>query len=272
MREQQQRRPQNRRRSTASPLRRGQRAASSPSLDVDDDRVPSARVFIGSSSSGKEVARAIQYQLSDVAEADVWDEGVFGLMAGTLESLVQALESFDFAVLVLTPDDLVVSGKEVRNTPRDNVLFELGLFIGRLGTSRTFAVCQQDRGLNLPSDLAGVTLARFNAPQDPERLRSAVGPACTRIRDAIRSQQKVTAVEELQADLHNQQDQIDKQQTQISNQQNIINQLVVFSMASYIFRHLKGIYYASRSGGEYLYKKNESEQHLRYLRDAGYIG
>jgi hypothetical protein len=43
-------------------------------------------------------------------------------------------------------------------------------------------------------------------------------------------------------------------------------------MASYIFQHLKGIYYATRSGGEYLYKKSEAEQHLRYLRDAGYIG
>jgi predicted nucleotide-binding protein len=66
----------------------------------------STRVFIGSSSSGKEIARAIQAQLFDVADAEVWDEGVFGLSMGNLESLVQSLDIFDFAVLVLTPDDL----------------------------------------------------------------------------------------------------------------------------------------------------------------------
>lgn len=265
--------PRNRRRSTASPSRRPQRAANTPGLDdVGDGRMPRARVFIGSSSSGKEVARAIQYQLDDVADADVWDEGVFGLSMGTLESLVQALDIFDFAVLVLTPDDLLITGKEERNTPRDNVLLELGLFVGRLGRSRTFAVCPQDRSLKLPSDLAGVTLASFNPPRDPERLRSAVGPACTKIRDAIRSRQKGAAVQELQADLHNQQNQINKQQAQIANQQNVINQLVVFSMGFYIFRHLKGIYHAQRNNEEYLYRKNGNfERELRYLRDVGYI-
>jgi predicted nucleotide-binding protein len=270
MGEQRQPKRQNRRISTASPSRR-QRAASRPGLDdVGDGRMPRPRVFIGSSSSGKEVARAIQSQLNEVADAEVWDEGVFGLTLGTLESLVQALDIFDFAVLVLTPDDLLVSGKVKRNTPRDNVLLELGLFIGRLGRSRTFVVCQQDSSLKLPSDLAGATLASFNAPQDPERLRSAVGPACTRIRDAIRSQQKGAAVQELQADLHNQQNQINKQQLQITNQRKIINQLVVFSMAYYIFYHLKGIYHAQRNRSEYLFRK-DFEQALRYLRDAGYI-
>jgi predicted nucleotide-binding protein len=90
-----------------------------------DAQMPRARVFIGSSSSGKEIARAIQAQLFDVADAEVWDEGVFGLSMGNLESLVQSLDIFDFAVLVLTPDDLVVSRGEERNTPRDNILWNL---------------------------------------------------------------------------------------------------------------------------------------------------
>jgi predicted nucleotide-binding protein len=45
-------------------------------------------VFVGSSGEGLEVARAVQFQLRDVALASVWNEGVFGLMAGTLDSLV----------------------------------------------------------------------------------------------------------------------------------------------------------------------------------------
>ncbi len=211
-------------------------------------------------------------QLSDVADAEVWDEGVFGLSMGTLESLVQALDTFDFAVLVLTPADLLVSAGEQKNAPRDNVLLELGLFMGRLGRSRTFAVCQRDSNLKLPSDLAGVSLAPFLAQNDSERLVAALGPACFKIRNAIRSEQKRAAVQQLAANLHDQQSQLNKQQQQIEQQQNVINELVVFSMGFYIFRHLKEIYHRQRDGTEYLYRKNGNfERELRYLRDGGYI-
>ena len=90
-------------------------------------------VFVGSSSEGLRVAREIQFKLADVGEVELWDEGVFALGFGALESLVQALNRFDFAVFVLTPDDLTVSRGAPQNSARDNVLIELGLFIGRLG-------------------------------------------------------------------------------------------------------------------------------------------
>ena len=51
------------------------------------------------------------------------------------------------------------SGDKSADAPRDNVLFELGLFMGRLGRSRTFVAYNKDAGLKLPSDLAGVTAA-----------------------------------------------------------------------------------------------------------------
>ena len=60
-------------------------------------------IFVGSSGEGIEAARAIEHQLSEDGEVTVWKDGVFGLGLGTLESLVDALERFDFAVLVLTP-------------------------------------------------------------------------------------------------------------------------------------------------------------------------
>jgi predicted nucleotide-binding protein len=59
-------------------------------------------VFVGSSSEGVEIARAIQFQLKDDAHVSIWNEGVFGLSKGTLESLVRNSASFDFAILVLT--------------------------------------------------------------------------------------------------------------------------------------------------------------------------
>jgi predicted nucleotide-binding protein with TIR-like domain len=147
-------------------------------------------VFIGSSSDGLEIARAVQTQLEDVGEVELWNEGVFGLSHGTLESLVQALDTFDFAVLVMTPDDLTVSGGMPQNSARDNVLIEIGLFIGRLGRGRTFMLYPKGSNVRIPSDLAGVTLALFSKPSDDTKLLSAVGPACFKIRNAIRGEGK----------------------------------------------------------------------------------
>ena len=119
-------------------------------------------VFVGSSREGLEIARAVQSQLRDDALISVWNEGAFGLSQGTLESLVAKLDRFDFAVLVITPDDVVASREITTQAPRDNVMFELGLFMGRLGRPRTFGVCADTPDLKLPSDLAGVTLTRFD--------------------------------------------------------------------------------------------------------------
>lgn len=143
-------------------------------------------VFVGSSREGLEIARAVQYQLREDALVSVWNEGVFGLGHGNLESLVGMLERFDFAVLVITPDDVVVRREETIQSPRDNVMFELGLFMGRLGRNRTFGICSDSPGLTLPSDLAGVTLARFNVANAGEDVTAALGPACFQIRQAIR--------------------------------------------------------------------------------------
>jgi hypothetical protein len=143
-------------------------------------------LFIGSSSEGIEVARALEYQLQQDAEVTIWNEGFFSLGQAWLESLVNALPRFDFAIVVLTPDDMVVSREQASNCPRDNVMFELGLFMGRLGRSRTFIVYHTAAKPKIPSDLAGVTMASFDPNRADRKLIPAVGPACTLIRDAMR--------------------------------------------------------------------------------------
>jgi hypothetical protein len=143
-------------------------------------------IFIGSSGEGLKVAQAIEFQLHQEAEITIWNEGFFGLGGNTLETLVNALERFDFAVLVLTSDDLVVSREMPSHCPRDNVMFELGLFMGRLGRSRTFIVCTSDAHIKLPTDLAGVTIARYDENRTDGNLIAAVGPACTLIRNSMR--------------------------------------------------------------------------------------
>jgi len=141
-------------------------------------------VFIGSSSEGQSVAEAIQTNLDSICECHIWSQGIFGLTTGTLESLVNALDRFDFAVLVLTPDDLNVSRGQEQQSPRDNVLFELGLFMGALGKERTFIVVDGSAKLKLPSDLAGVTLATFQPP-DAGTMEAALGKACSKIKREI---------------------------------------------------------------------------------------
>jgi len=145
------------------------------------------RVFIGSSSEGKAIADAIQVGMDRDAEVTVWDQGAFGLSKGTLENLVELPEDFDFAVLVLTPDDLVQKRGSARNSPRDNVLFELGFFMGALGRERTFMVYSRDDPPELPSDLAGITAATFGQRSDGN-LQAAVGAVCTQLLDAIRKE------------------------------------------------------------------------------------
>jgi hypothetical protein len=98
-----------------------------------------------------------------VAEVIPWRYGVFKSGESTLESLLKALNRFDFAALILTPDDLVESRGGTSSSPRDNVIFEIGLFIGRLGRERVFIVSQRNSDLKIPTDLLGIKSIQYKA-------------------------------------------------------------------------------------------------------------
>lgn len=140
---------------------------------------------MGSSSEGLDFARALQQNLDHALEVVLWSQGFFGLSGGTLETLVQKLETIDFAALVLTPDDLIDSRGSESHAPRDNVLFELGMCIGALGRERTFIVHDRSKDLKLPSDLAGITYATFQ-PHSDGNLQASLGAACTQIEQSTR--------------------------------------------------------------------------------------
>jgi hypothetical protein len=145
------------------------------------------RVFIGSSTEGLEVARALQSALYYDSEPVIWSQGVFGLSGGTLETLVAECDQFDFAVFVLSADDLIERREQSGNVPRDNVLFELGLFMGRLGRDRTFFVhCRTDK-LLIPTDLAGVTAASYLPPSEPRYIHAALSVATSPILSAVQT-------------------------------------------------------------------------------------
>jgi len=141
-------------------------------------------VFIGSSTEGLPVAEAIQQNLDYACDTTVWSQGIFGLGEGSLEALVDRVGDFDFAVLVLTPDDVVTSRGKAEQSARDNVLLELGLFLGAIGRKRTFIVYDRTANLKLPSDLAGVTPATYQRHRT-DNLQAALGACCTKIKNAI---------------------------------------------------------------------------------------
>jgi predicted nucleotide-binding protein len=126
-------------------------------------------VFIGSSSEGLDIAREVELQLLNVALVNLWTNGIFVLGEGTLESLVNALDNFDFAIMILSPDDLLETRGQNFASPRDNVLFELGLFMGRLGRRRTIILSEEGVDLKLPSDLAGITRATYRKHNNQPR-------------------------------------------------------------------------------------------------------
>jgi predicted nucleotide-binding protein len=142
------------------------------------------RIFIGSSSEGLQVAESIQLGLDEATECTVWNQSAFDPSKTAIESLVDISREFDCAVLVLTPDDMVMKRGATKAAPRDNIIFEAGLFTGTLGRARTFLVYCRDAKIALPSDLAGVTAATY-AERSDGNLHAALGPVCTRIKRAL---------------------------------------------------------------------------------------
>lgn len=146
-------------------------------------------VFLGSSTAGQDIADHLKAALERRygCDATVWHEGVFEVGGYTLESLEEAARTTDFAVLVATPDDTLTSpGGATSSAPRDNVVFELGLFIGALGSKRVYIVADKSKvELHLPSDLAGVTWAPY-LERASGNMDAAVGSAATQIGTQIR--------------------------------------------------------------------------------------
>ena len=147
-------------------------------------------MFIGSSREGQNAAEAIRCNLDrKMKEEDVapWYSGkVFQIGDEcTLEGLKRALNEFTSAILVFTPDDQVTTRENECKKPRDNVIFETGLFMGHLGLDHVFVCVQSDKKMIMPTDIDSLVVGHFKNMGNFKSLQEELEPICEKILDKL---------------------------------------------------------------------------------------
>jgi len=154
------------------------------------------RIFLGSSGKQEKLLQALARGLEDVAQVEPWTIS-FNPGTTTLERLLELTREVDFAAFVFAQDDWTTQSPQVlpspgtgQASPRDNVVFEAGLFGGTLGMRRTFIL--HANGSKLPSDLLGLTCVRYEATTP-----TAVRVINQKLRKAIENEGRVARIEGL---------------------------------------------------------------------------
>jgi hypothetical protein len=151
------------------------------------------RIFLGSSGQQQKLLQALTKGLQEVAEVEPWTT-VFNPGVSTLDRLVELTREVDFAAFLFAQDDWTTKGtpREAADgeaSPRDNVVFEAGLFGGALGMRRTFIL--HANGAKLPSDLLGLTVIRY----EPDTTPAIVRQINQKLRKAIDAEGRISRLE-----------------------------------------------------------------------------
>jgi|ERR1035437_322863 hypothetical protein len=122
------------------------------------------KLFIGSSSEGLHIAEQLKAKVDsdcgDWISSEIWKDGsVFSMNKNALDCLVRASRKFEYGILVATKDDIIISRRKVNVVPRDNVMLEMGMFLGSLGLTRAFLLVEEES--KFPTDYNGVTVPYF---------------------------------------------------------------------------------------------------------------
>lgn len=143
-------------------------------------------LFIGCSAESVKIAEEIQLKLKhDDVNVQIWTDGVFGPSGITIEDLQKAVDSSDFAAFLFGPDDVVESRGTEFDAPRDNTVFELGLFMGKLDRKRTFIIKEHNTEVKIPTDLLGINPVTYILKKGND-LTTAIAPVCTELRKVIK--------------------------------------------------------------------------------------
>ncbi|MCC9135694.1 TIR domain-containing protein [Pontibacter silvestris] len=143
------------------------------------------RLFIGCSTESLSIADAINENLDHSCEVTIWRNGTFKLANNTIDSLIEKASSVDFAAFIFSQDDIATIRNIEEKVVRDNVIFELGLFIGTIGKQRSFIVKPRNVDLHFPTDLLGVTTADYEPKRSDGDITSALNFACSLMKREI---------------------------------------------------------------------------------------
>jgi hypothetical protein len=153
------------------------------------------RIFLGSSGKQTKLLEALTRGLEDVARVEPWTTS-FNPGTTTVERLVELSNEVDFAAFVFARDDWTSTNTSAsppaelgQASPRDNVVFEAGLFGGALGMRRTFIL--HANGAKLPTDLLGLTSIRYGEAATAAEMRAIN----EKLRNAIQSAGRVARIE-----------------------------------------------------------------------------
>ncbi len=153
------------------------------------------RIFLGSSGKQARLLKSLTGGLATVADVEPWT-AVFNPGSSTLDRLVELTREVDFAAFVFAQDDWTTPtpgdpGTAVpgQASPRDNVVFEAGLFGGALGMRRTFIL--HANGAKLPTDLLGLTCVRYDPELTPHELKTVN----QKVRKAIEAEGRLARIE-----------------------------------------------------------------------------
>ncbi|MFD2671213.1 TIR domain-containing protein [Marinicrinis sediminis] len=154
-------------------------------------KLPKPRLFIGSARESIQIAAAVHEALVHFAEVSPWYAGTFQPMNDTMDDLEERLNASDFAVFIFSPDDIVLHRGRLVVAPRDNTVFEMGLFWGRLRRGRVFFLVPDaaERTWNdetvtdfhLLSDMQGLTTLSYEHRRSDHNVNAAVSVACMKI-------------------------------------------------------------------------------------------
>src|SRR5258706_3575466 len=153
------------------------------------------RIFLGSSGQQAKLVQSLTRGLGEVVHVEPWTTS-FNPGTTTLERLLELTREVDFAAFVFAQDDWTTKSPTVepapapgQASPRDNVVFEAGLFGGVLGMRRTFIL--HASGSQLPSDLLGLTCVRYGEAATGAEMRAIN----QKLRTAIENSGRVARIE-----------------------------------------------------------------------------
>ena len=129
------------------------------------------RIFIGSSRESLDVAKRIKDFFTPDYNCYLWTDEIYKNNESFLETLMKSASLFDFSFMVFAADDLISVRGDVIEEPRDNVLFEYGLFLGRVGLDRAFVIAEDTA--KLPSDLLGITVTKYSTTTSDDGKKTA---------------------------------------------------------------------------------------------------